>query len=192
MKPIYNRERLGNPFDNLTDSVLLSRVRHKWVAGRIDMGCDRWDMRLAVFVALLVVVGLAGVTWTPGLHAQVAASTPLHHVDQGGTSDSHPSAATKRNITVLGAASYPSPTPISASLAEADPALKGSPNFVPVQGPGRCLNPHPGQFRFWNGQQNGCLIQVWRQWPDGCTHFEWFNTCSQVWDPQIYWTFCVH
>lgn len=61
-----------------------------------------------------------------------------------------------------------------------------------VQGPGRCSNPHPGPFRSWNGMQNGCLIQTWRQWQDGCTHFQWFNTCYNVWDPQIYWTYCVH
>lgn len=61
-----------------------------------------------------------------------------------------------------------------------------------VQGPGRCWNPHPGPFRSWNGMQNGCLIQVWRQWQDGCTHFQWFNTCYNVWDPQIYWTYCIH
>jgi len=65
-------------------------------------------------------------------------------------------------------------------------------HLLRVQGPGRCLNPHPGQFRFWYGQQDGCIVQVWRQWPDGCTHFQWFNNCSKSWDPQIYWTYCVH
>ncbi len=57
---------------------------------------------------------------------------------------------------------------------------------------GHCLNPHPGQFRTWNGQVNGCFVQVWRQWADGCTHYEWFNTCYNYWDPQIWWTCCVH
>lgn len=57
---------------------------------------------------------------------------------------------------------------------------------------GRCLNPHPGPFKSWNGQVNGCFVQVWRQWPDGCTHYQWWNTCYNYWDPQIWWTCCVH
>lgn len=74
-------------------------------------------------------------------------------------------------------------------------AVEAGPNsglLLRVQGPGACLNPHPGPFRAWNGQMNGCMVQVWRQWPDSCTHFQWFNSCAQVWDPQIYWTRCVH
>ena len=63
----------------------------------------------------------------------------------------------------------------------------------PAQGcGGRCLNPHPGAFRSWYGQRNGCLVQVWRQWPDACTHYQWLNTCNNIWDPQINWTCCVH
>ena len=68
----------------------------------------------------------------------------------------------------------------------------GRARLLRVQGPGRCLNPHPGPFRSWPGQQNGCLVQVWRQWQDGCTHFQWANNCNGSWDPQIYWTYCVH
>ena len=62
----------------------------------------------------------------------------------------------------------------------------------------RCLDPHPGAFRAWNGQQNGCLIQVWRAWPEGCRHFQWYNSCNGVWDsypngaPRVYWDCCVH
>jgi hypothetical protein len=63
---------------------------------------------------------------------------------------------------------------------------------------GRCLNPHPGNFTSWNGQQNGCWLAVWRRWPEGCTHYQWFNTCNGSWDsnpdntPRVYWTCCVH
>ena len=63
---------------------------------------------------------------------------------------------------------------------------------------GKCLDPHPGQFRFWYGQQNGCWIQVWRGWPEGCQHYQWFNSCNGAWDvypngaPHVYWTCCVH
>lgn len=61
-----------------------------------------------------------------------------------------------------------------------------------------CADPHPGQFQTWNGQQNGCWIQVWRRWPDGCQHFQWFNTCNGYWDnhpngaPRVTWTHCAH
>lgn len=63
---------------------------------------------------------------------------------------------------------------------------------------GRCLDPHPGQFRYWYGQQNGCWIQVWRGWPEGCQHYQWYNSCNGMWDnypngaPHVYWTCCVH
>ena len=62
----------------------------------------------------------------------------------------------------------------------------------------RCLDPHPGAFRWWNGQANGCWIQVWRAWPEGCRHFQWYNSCNGVWDahpngaPKVYWDCCVH
>lgn len=69
---------------------------------------------------------------------------------------------------------------------------RGRAHLLRVQGPGRCWNPHPGQFRTWPGQQNGCAVQVWRQFQDGCTHFQWYNKCNNIWDPQIYWTYCIH
>ena len=63
---------------------------------------------------------------------------------------------------------------------------------------GRCLDPHPGEFRYWYGQQNGCWIQVWRAWPEGCQHYQWYNSCNGSWDsypngaPRVYWNCCVH
>jgi len=71
-------------------------------------------------------------------------------------------------------------------------APRGRAHLLRVQGPGRCWNPHPGPFRSWQGQQNGCILQVWRQFQDGCTHFQWYNSCNGIWDPQIYWTYCIH
>ncbi|HEV7397015.1 MAG TPA: hypothetical protein VGN86_10930 [Pyrinomonadaceae bacterium] len=62
----------------------------------------------------------------------------------------------------------------------------------------RCLDPHPGAFQAWNGQQNGCWIQVWRRWPEGCQHYQWFNSCNGYWDsypngaPKVVWTCCIH
>lgn len=63
---------------------------------------------------------------------------------------------------------------------------------------GRCVDPHPGPFKSWYGEKNGCWVAVWRQWPDGCTHYQWFNACNNYWDvypngaPKVYWTNCVH
>ena len=62
----------------------------------------------------------------------------------------------------------------------------------------RCFDPHPGPFRFWYGQQSGCWVQVWRSWPDGCQHYQWYNSCDGYWDlhpngaPRVNWTCCVH
>jgi hypothetical protein len=63
---------------------------------------------------------------------------------------------------------------------------------------GRCLNPHPNQFKWWYGQRKDCQVQVFRQWTDGCTHYQWFNTCNNKWDvdsrgaARVYWTCCTH
>jgi hypothetical protein len=102
------------------------------------------------------------------------------------------------------------PNLAAASLLELDqfdPLTAAFRNQQPMQSSertvagcsGRCLNPHPDPagFRFWYGQANGCWVQVWRQWPDGCTHYQWFNTCNNSWDGDasgrgVYWTCCVH
>jgi hypothetical protein len=64
---------------------------------------------------------------------------------------------------------------------------------------GRCLDPHPNQFKTWYGQRKGTWVQVYRQWSDGCTQYQWFDTSSKRWDvdprtkaPKIFWTCCVH
>lgn len=49
---------------------------------------------------------------------------------------------------------------------------------------------HPGQFRSWWGPANGCWAPMYRQWNDGCTHYQMFNACSGQWDPRIIWTSC--
>lgn len=74
-------------------------------------------------------------------------------------------------------------------LLEAERELQLRP--VQVAG-GRCINPHPGAYNQWYGQVNGCFVQVWRQWPDGCTNFQWFNRCLNYFDPAINWSRCVH
>lgn len=61
-----------------------------------------------------------------------------------------------------------------------------------------CGNSHSGQFQTWNGQKNGCWVEVWRRWPDGCEHYQWYNTCNGYWDnhpdgtPRVSWKNCVH
>lgn len=62
---------------------------------------------------------------------------------------------------------------------------------------GRCVNPHAGEFNSWNGETRGCWVQVFRRWPDGCQHYQWFNKCGGYWDsdqngPKVFWTCCSH
>jgi hypothetical protein len=80
-------------------------------------------------------------------------------------------------------------------------ALEMQPGFFTaavLPASGRCLNPHPGKFKSWSGKVQGCWMQVWRRWDDGCTHYQWFNTCASTWDadahgkPRLYWTVCNH
>lgn len=54
-----------------------------------------------------------------------------------------------------------------------------------------CLNPHPWGFRTWWGPANGCIAPFYRQWNDGCTHYQLYNACNGLWDPGINWTFCA-
>jgi hypothetical protein len=89
--------------------------------------------------------------------------------------------------------------------------LIGTPEGPPLPAPpapeprqfcgGRCLNPHPGQFQQWVGGTapgNTCVVQIWRRWPEGCTHWQWFNKCNNIWDAdqfgnaRVNWTCCVH
>jgi hypothetical protein len=63
---------------------------------------------------------------------------------------------------------------------------------------GGCLNPHPGKYQSSDGERKGCWLQVWRRWPDGCTHYQWFNACASTWEldpkgqPSVHWTICRH
>lgn len=63
---------------------------------------------------------------------------------------------------------------------------------------GRCLTVHPGQFNSWYGSRNGCWVQVWRQWPDSCSHYQVMNACTGYFEtnrdgtPLVHWQKCVH
>lgn len=69
---------------------------------------------------------------------------------------------------------------------------------VPVAAAGRCLDQHPGPFRTWYGARKGDWVEVWRQWPDGCTHVQLLNIVTGAWDSyangaaRVTWTQCVH
>lgn len=63
---------------------------------------------------------------------------------------------------------------------------------------GTCRDPHPGSFEQWQGERRNCWVQVFRKWSDGCTQYQWFDSCYNVWDtdsdgkPKIYWSVCNH
>lgn len=67
-----------------------------------------------------------------------------------------------------------------------------------VSAQGRCWNPHPGPFTWWYGGRRGDWVEVWRQWPDGCRHFQMMHVPSGAWatnpdgSPSVNWITCVH
>lgn len=69
---------------------------------------------------------------------------------------------------------------------------------TPAYAGGNCMYPHPGEFRYWYGERKDPWVQIWRQWPDGCTHYQWYNAAYNYWalnpdgSPQIFWTMCNH
>jgi len=68
-------------------------------------------------------------------------------------------------------------------------SLEDHPERQQVQG--ACQNPHPGAFKYWWGPPfDQCQSPMYRQFGDGCTHYQIFNRCANVWDPRIFWTFC--
>ena len=63
-------------------------------------------------------------------------------------------------------------------------------NAEPVQA-GFCVNPHPGQFRYWWGPPlDQCNSPMYRQFADGCIHYQVYNRCANAWDSRINWTVC--
>jgi len=63
------------------------------------------------------------------------------------------------------------------------------PQAQPVQA--GCMNPHPWAFKSSWGPANGCWAPQYRQWNDGCQHYQMYNACTGAWDPQIHWIKCV-
>lgn len=93
------------------------------------------------------------------------------------------------------------PSPRKKATAQIDPP--GSTWMLGLQAAppckGGCLNPHPGAFKWWYGQmrQDG-WVQVFRQWPEGCQHFQMFHAPTGTWatnrdgSPAVTWICCVH
>jgi len=71
--------------------------------------------------------------------------------------------------------------------------LPGSPlqsHLQPVQ-TGCVAGTHPGQFTWWWGTpEDQCWVPMYRQWKDGCKHYQRFNKCSNAWDDTIHWVSC--
>jgi len=56
---------------------------------------------------------------------------------------------------------------------------------------GNCINPHRGEFKYWWGTPTDtCNSPMYRQFQDGCTHYQVYNRCANAWDARIFWTTC--
>jgi|SRR5690349_13042357 hypothetical protein len=77
------------------------------------------------------------------------------------------------------------PTLLAASATETTPPLV-------MVGQRGCMNPHPGTFRYWWGQpMDRCNSPMYREFADGCVHYQIYNRCANAWNSQINWTACV-
>jgi hypothetical protein len=57
----------------------------------------------------------------------------------------------------------------------------------------QCLNPHPGNFKWWWGAETDqCWAPMYRQFDDGCQHLQRYNRCANAWDQRIEWQVCIH
>jgi hypothetical protein len=79
----------------------------------------------------------------------------------------------------------------SANAAQLSPALTGTEQRMhPVQS-GCVQGTHPGQFNWWWGApEDQCWTPMYRQWKDGCKHYQRYNKCSNAWDDRIVWVSC--
>jgi hypothetical protein len=78
----------------------------------------------------------------------------------------------------------------SASAILDVPALSDVAKPEPIQ-TNFCVNPHQGTFRYWWGQPiDQCNSPMYRQFGDGCTHYQIYNRCANSWDGRIFWVTC--
>lgn len=80
------------------------------------------------------------------------------------------------------------PAAEAASLASGEGSAG---EFAPAS-QGACVGgTHPGQFTWWWGApEDQCWAPMYRQWKDGCKHYQRFNKCSKAWDDAIHWVNC--
>jgi hypothetical protein len=77
---------------------------------------------------------------------------------------------------------------VPAAFAVTPPGATPKPQ--PMQA-NNCVNPHPGSFKFWWGQPaDKCNSPMYRQFGDGCIHYQTYNRCANSWDGRIFWTAC--
>jgi len=117
--------------------------------------------------------------------------------------DKRPPSKPPSDALPLGAVNAPASLPTSSANGDyqrghvlaarevaSDTRAESAPRLIRVQAGCWSNGPHPWPFRSWWGPANGCWAPFYRQWNDGCTHYQMFNTCSGQWDPRITWTFC--
>jgi hypothetical protein len=76
-------------------------------------------------------------------------------------------------------------SPVPEGTAEAAGAMLQS-------APTGCVaGTHPGEFTWWWGTpENQCWTPMFRQWKDGCKHYQRYNKCANAWDDAINWVSC--
>jgi hypothetical protein len=114
---------------------------------------------------------------------------PLNHLHDV---DVHESVEIERSSRVLNASGgrYSDLFPDLIPAASAQSVIPSQSPLEPVQA-NFCVNPHPGTFRYWWGQPfDACNSPMYRQFSDGCTHYQIYNRCANSWDGRIFWTFC--
>jgi len=115
---------------------------------------------------------------------------PLNHLHDV---DTRENVELERSSEVLSASPRTNPPKVFGNLIPAASAQAWVPNesyLEPVQA-NFCVNPHPGTFKFWWGQPfDACNSPMYRQFADGCIHYQVYNRCANSWDGRIFWTFC--
>ena len=88
----------------------------------------------------------------------------------------------------LSSSRYKEPSDSWLPVVEAQPACQRG-----------CLNPHPGDFKWWYGTQTPTgWVEVWREWPEGCRHVQMFHPRTGTWESnpdgsaRVRWVCCVH
>jgi hypothetical protein len=113
-------------------------------------------------------------------HATMAPESP--HVGENRGSSEKPTGP-----AIVGLIDALVPSAAAAQLQFPDGAMGA--NLQTVQA--GCTNPHRGPFSWWWGTPSDqCWSPMYRQWKDGCTHYQMFNRCANAWDGRIFWTNC--